>query len=202
MSSRHLHPRRNLHFRNTRRQQVLAASNHTRRLLIHMVQASKSSHLPHPPRKPQYPKPAKRTQLHHEAHQPHIVGRRNVIVLRVSQSLRRPRSATSTRIFHLLYGKCLERIVNNIPHEMSSAMMKIWKLMRLFLREKKLIGQTSTLSFGCVFYYLESNPHFLSFSSARIAKKEDLLAIQEEERHEEEKRRRKREKERAAARGQ
>lgn len=40
------------------------------------------------------------------------------------------------------------------------------------------------------------------FSSARIAKKEDLLAIQEEERHEEEKRKRKREKERTAARGQ
>jgi len=38
--------------------------------------------------------------------------------------------------------------------------------------------------------------------SARIAKKEDMLAIQEEERHEEEKRKRKREKERAAARGQ
>jgi protein SPT2 len=38
--------------------------------------------------------------------------------------------------------------------------------------------------------------------SARIAKKEDILAIQEEERHDEEKRRRKREKERAAARGQ
>ena len=200
MSSRHLHPRRNLHFRNTRRQQVLAASNHTRRLLIHMVQASKSSHLPHPPRKPQYPKPAKRTQLHHEAHQPHIVGRRNVIVLRVSQSLRRPRSATSTRIFHLLYGKCLERIVNNIPHEMSSAMMKIWKLMRLFLREKRRIGQIFTLfsPLGCVSLF-GSDSHFFS---ARIAKREDLLAIEEEERHEEEKRKRKREKERAAARGQ
>ena len=42
----------------------------------------------------------------------------------------------------------------------------------------------------------------LIFFSARIAKREDLLAIEEEERHEEEKRKRKREKERAAARGQ
>jgi len=38
--------------------------------------------------------------------------------------------------------------------------------------------------------------------SARIARREEILAVQEEERHEEEKRRRKRERERAAARGQ
>ena len=141
MNSRHLHP---CHLRNLRRQQVLPASNHTRHLLIHVKQASKSSHLPHLLRKPQYPKPAKRTQLHQEPHQPHIAGR-NVIVLRVSQSLRRPRGAILTRTFRLLYGKCLARIVNNTPHEMFSAMMKTWKLMRLFLRERRLTGQTSTL---------------------------------------------------------
>ena len=131
---------------------MLLASNHTRHLLIHVVQASKS-HLRHPLRKPQYPKSARRTQLHHEPHQPHTVGR-NVIVLRVFQSLRRLRGVISTRTFHLLYGKCLARIVNSIPHGMSSAMMKTWKLMRLFLREKKLIGQTSILSFGCACFYL------------------------------------------------
>jgi protein SPT2 len=51
-----------------------------------------------------------------------------------------------------------------------------------------------------IFLNLESNSHF--FLSARIAKKEDMLAVQEEERHEEEKRKRKRERERAATRGQ
>lgn len=71
--------------------------------------------------------------------------------------------------------------------------------MRLFLREKRRIGQTFTLFFlSAALLYLESDPLF----SARIAKREDMLAIQEEERHEEEKRKRKREKERAAARGQ
>jgi protein SPT2 len=49
------------------------------------------------------------------------------------------------------------------------------------------------------FIYLVSNSHFIS---ARIAKKEDMLAVQDEERREEEKRKRKRERERAAARGQ
>jgi protein SPT2 len=49
------------------------------------------------------------------------------------------------------------------------------------------------------FLYLESDFFFVS---ARIAKREDMLAIQEEERHEEEKRKRKREKERATARWQ
>ena len=137
---------------------MLPASNHTRHLLIHVKQASKSSHLPHLLRKPQYPKPAKRTQLHQEPHQPYIAGR-NVIVLRVSQSLRRPRGAILTRTFRLLYGKCLARIVNNTPHEMSSAMMKTWKLMRLFLRERRLTGQTSTL------FILESNSHSFSFFS-------------------------------------
>ena len=153
MNSRHLHP---CHLRNLRRQQVLPASNHTRHLLIHVKQASKSSHLPHLLRKPQYPKPAKRTQLHQEPHQPYIAGR-NVIVLRVSQSLRRPRGAILTRTFRLLYGKCLARIVNNTPHEMFSAMMKTWKLMRLFLRERRLTGQTSTL------FILESNSHSFFF---------------------------------------
>ena len=52
--------------------------------------------------------------------------------------------------------------------------------------------------FPSALLYMESDPRF----SARIAKREDMLAIQEEERHEEEKRKRKREKERAAARGQ
>ena len=153
MNCRQLHLRRNLKFQNLRRQQVFSAINHMRHLLIRVVQSSKSSHLTRLLREPQYPKPAKRTQLYHELHQPLIVGR-NVIVPRVSQSLRRLRSVTSTRIYHLLYGKCLARIVNNIPHKMSSATMKTWKLMLLFLREKKLIGQTSTLFFRlCVLYF-------------------------------------------------
>jgi protein SPT2 len=52
-------------------------------------------------------------------------------------------------------------------------------------------------------FYSSLNLTLPCFSkSARIAKKEDMLAVQEEERHEEEKRKRKRERDRAAARGQ
>ena len=139
---------------------MLSVSNHIRHLLNHVVQANTSRHLPHPLRKRQYLKPPKRTQIYHEPHRLHIVGR-SVIVLRVSPSLRRPRSVISTRTYHLLYGKCLARIVNNIPHKMFSAMMKIWKRMRLFSKEKRRIGQIFTLfsPIGCVSIF-ESDSHF------------------------------------------
>lgn len=59
----------------------------------------------------------------------------------------------------------------------------------------------SDISFDYSCFYFLFNPFFLK-KSARIAKREDMLALQQEERHEEEKRKRKREKDRAAARSQ
>ena len=161
-----LQPRSKLLLQNLRRHQQAPASNHTRHLLIHAVPASKHSQPPRQLRKPQYPKSTRQTPLHHDPQQRHIVGR-NVLVLRVSQSLHRPRGAKwSQTIFHLRYGKCSARTGNNIPPGMSSAMTKTWKPMRPFSREKRRIGQIF-LSTACIFtcnskpdsYFLFKCPH-------------------------------------------